>query len=126
MIENKKYKILIVEDDESLNNMYKIIFDKEWFEVEEVKNWQEALDKLEIFKPDIVLLDLMMPIMDWFEVLRFIRKNGKFDFKVIMFTNLDRAIDHKTAQELWVDDFIVKANILPKEIVLKIRNMLEN
>lgn len=121
---DNKNKILIVEDDESLNNMYKIIFEKEWFEVEEVKNWQAALDLLKVFTPDIVLLDLMMPIMDWFEVLKNIRADSKNSFKVIMFTNLDRPVDHEIASQLWVDDFIVKANVLPREIVEKIRKML--
>ncbi len=118
-------KILIVEDDSNLSEMYKIKFQKEWFDVDVSENWFDALVKIQNFKPDVILLDIMMPDIDWFETLRVIREQTSLNTKIIMFSNLNRKEDIDKALELWADDYLIKANITPKEAVDRVNKILE-
>lgn len=118
------YKILIVEDDINLSEMYKIKFQKEWFEVQVSDNWFDALVTIQNFKPDVILLDIMMPDIDWFETLKVIREQTSFDTKIIMFSNLNRKDDIDKALNLWADDYLIKANVTPKEAVERVKDML--
>lgn len=124
MEEWKKYRLLIVEDDETLSAMYKLKFEKEWFDVNIAENGLEATTLINEFKPDVILLDIMMPDMDWFETLAVIRNQTSLDTKIVMFTNLDKQKDIDEAKQLWADDFIIKANVTPKETVQRVLNLL--
>lgn len=119
-----KYKLLIVEDDETLSEMYKIKFEKEWFEVMVANNWFDASIKIWWFKPNVILLDIMMPDMDWFETLKVFRQQTSLDTKIIMFSNLDKDDDIKEAMKLWADDYLIKANVTPKQAVEKVYSLL--
>lgn len=119
-----KYKLLIVEDDETLSEMYKIKFEKEWFEVLVANNWFDASIKIWWFKPNVILLDIMMPDMDWFETLKVFRQQTSLDTKIIMFSNLDKDDDIKEAMKLWADDYLIKANVTPKQAVEKVYSLL--
>lgn len=123
-MENTKIKILIVEDDESLYQMYKLKFEKEWYEVMVANNWLQASSKVADFKPDMILLDIMMPDMDWFETLSVMRQQSSLKTKIIMLSNLDKKQDLEKAMQLWADDYIIKANTTPREVVERVRELL--
>ncbi|EKE30337.1 MAG: DNA-binding response regulator [uncultured bacterium (gcode 4)] len=118
-------KILIVEDDKELATMYKIKFDKEWYIVKVADNWLTAITEVTEFEPNIILLDIMMPSMDWFETLRVIRELApSLDCKIIMFSNLNSKDDIEKCMLLWADAYLLKANTTPKDAVEKIEELL--
>lgn len=123
---NKKNKktIMIVEDSEDLVEMYRMKLEKVWFNVLVETNWFEALDKLANKTPELILLDIMMPGMDWFEVLEKIRNDLKITSKIIVFSNLDGIKNQQKAISLWADGFILKASITPSELIEKINKIL--
>lgn len=125
--DQKKYskKIMIVDDDRSMYEMYELKFKKEWFDVMVCINWLDALSKVSEFKPDLILLDVMMPQMDWFETLKAIKQlTTTIKSKIIMFSNINTKKDIEKGYELWADEYIVKANCTPREIVNIVNIML--
>ena len=118
-------KILIVEDDTDLSTMYKIKFEKEWFEVKVADNWLTAVTFVTEFKPNAILLDIMMPSMDWFETLRVIRDLApSLNTKIIMFSNLNSKDDIDKCMKLWADAYLLKASTTPKDAVEKVKSMI--
>ncbi|MDD2487059.1 MAG: response regulator [Candidatus Gracilibacteria bacterium] len=121
------YKILIVEDDKDLSTMYKIKFEKEGFEVLIADNGLDAVTLLTEFKPNVILLDIMMPSMDGFETLRVIRNLApSLSMKIIMFSNLDSKEDINKCMKLGADAYLLKANTTPKDAVLKALELIES
>ena len=119
-------KIMIVDDDKNMYEMYELKFQKEWFIVMVCVNWLDALTKVTDFKPDVILLDVMMPQMDGFETLRAIKElTTTIKSKIIMFSNINTKKDIEKWYELWADEYIVKANCTPKEIVNIVNLVLE-
>lgn len=118
-MEEKKYKILIVDDDQFLLNMYSSKFGKNGFDATTVTSGQEALSKLkEGFTPDILLLDVTLPGMDGVELLQKIREERLAQKSVvIMLTNSDKEQDMARAKALDVDGYILKAATLPSEVI---------
>lgn len=126
MQENYQKKIMIVDDDKDMYDMYSLKFQKEWYEVLVAKNGLDALTKVVEFKPDIILLDVMMPQMDGFETLKAIKElTTTINSKIIMFSNINTKRDIEKWYELWADEYIVKANCTPREIVEVVNNMLQ-
>lgn len=123
---NTKIKILIIEDDLVLNDMYSKKFINEGFEVKQAKDWLEWLTILEKFTPDAILLDIMMPSMDWFETLKAIKNQTSSQSKIFMFTNIIDKDKIKEAMEYWADDYIIKAETTPSEIAKKIKKSISN
>lgn len=123
----KTYKILIVEDDLNTQEMYKIKFEKEWFDVMTSNNWLDSLTKLTDFKPDVILLDIMMPSMDWFETLSAIKElTTTINSKVIICSNLNDKKNILKWFEIWADDYVVKANVTPWDLYLRAMKLLWN
>ena len=120
-----KAKILIVEDDESLYQMYKLKFEKEWYDVLVATNGLQASSKVSEFKPDMILLDIMMPDMDGFETLTVMKQQSSLKTKIIMLSNLDKKEDIDKAMLLGADDYIIKANTTPRQVVEKVSSMLD-
>jgi DNA-binding response OmpR family regulator len=110
-------KIAIIEDDMAISQMYRIKFEAEGFEVETAENGKLGLELAEKMKPDIMLLDLMMPEMSGDEMLTELRKTdwGK-DIKVIILTNMGEQEAPATLKELDVRRFIVKAEMTPRQV----------
>lgn len=71
-------KVLIIEDDKVLSEMYALKLRKEWFDVKESINWLEGLTCIWDYNPDVILLDIMMPTMNWFETLEAIKTSNIF------------------------------------------------
>jgi len=118
-------KILIIEDDKVLSEMYSIKLRKSWFEVVEAADWLEWLTKISEFDPDVVLLDLMMPVMNWFDTLRSIRHQTSSHCKILVFTNVvDKEKLDETMQN-WADDYIIKADTNPSDMVERIKKEIK-
>jgi len=118
-------KILFVEDDDALANVYIVRLQAEGFDVKRVTNGEDALDMVISFHPDLVLLDVMMPRISGFEVLDIIRNTPKtVNVKVIMLTALSQEADKKRAQDLGVDDYLVKSQVVIADVIDRIKSHL--
>src|SRR3989338_3259462 len=106
----KNIKILIAEDDEDIREMYAITFMKKGFTVYTANDGRAALEKFKNKKPDIILLDIMMPNMDGYQVLKEVRKDMAKYTPVIMLTNLDVSHFERHAQFDDVDDYLIKSH----------------
>jgi len=116
-------KILIVEDEEILLTMYKDKFVIEGFEVVTAQNGEEGLHKAHHHKPDIILLDLMMPVMDGKAMLRKLREVPVFkNLPVIVLTNAGDIENIKETQHFEnAAEFLIKSNVGIEEIVMKVK-----
>jgi len=126
MQENKKIKVVIIEDDSYILDMYKIKFESSNFEVISAGDGMEGLKILEKKKPDIILLDIIMPKMDGFSVLKTIKNNPAIaKIPVVLLTNLGQREDIEKGFKLGATSYIIKAHFTPSEIVRKIRDILK-
>ena len=118
-------KIAIIEDDTAISQMYRIKFEGEGYEVETAENGKIGLQLLEHMKPDIVLLDLMMPEMNGDEMLKKLRATdwGR-DIKVIILTNMGEAEAPKDIRDYKVEAFILKANMTPRQVAELVKQKL--
>lgn len=122
---DKKIKLLIIEDDLFLLNMYASKFELEGFEViiaeDGEKGWKTAIKDV----PDVILLDIMMPKMNGFEVLEKLKSDDKVSkIPVILLTNLSQRDEIERAMNLGAADFLIKAHFRPSEVVEKIKKLL--
>lgn len=118
-------RILLVEDDNSLASVYTTRLQAEGFDVRRVPNGEEALAAAIEYKPDLVLLDVMMPKVSGFDVLDILRNTPETaSTKVIMLTALSQDTDRQRAQELGVDDYLVKSQVVIADVVDKIKQHL--
>lgn len=119
-------KILLAEDDIQLVDMYNRKFELEGFDVRVAEDGEMALNALQDFKPDVILLDIMMPKVTGLEVLEELKKSSEYDdVLIIMLTNL---ADEKTAEkiyELGATDYFVKAEMTPLEVANKVKELLK-
>lgn len=118
-------RILLVEDDDALANVYLMRLQAEGFEVRRVANGEDALASAISFKPDLVLLDVMMPKVSGFDVLDIIRNTPETaNLKVIMLTALSQESDKQRAESLGVDDYMVKSQVVITDVIDRIRHHL--
>jgi DNA-binding response OmpR family regulator len=118
-------KIAIVEDDQAISQMYRFKFEAEGFDVQTAENGKLGLELIENMKPDIVLLDLMMPEMTGDEVLENLRASdwGK-DIKVIILTNMGEQEIPEQVKELGVSAVILKADMTPRQVADLVKKQL--
>ncbi len=118
-------KVAIIEDDQAISQMYRIKFESENYQVETAENGKLGLALAEQFKPDIILLDLMMPEMTGDEMLQALRKTdwGK-DMRVIILTNMGEQEAPPILRELGVKKFIVKAEMTPRQVAEMVKTEL--
>ena len=120
-----KKKILLVEDDEALAAVYRSRLELEDFEVHEVNNGEQALQAAQDFKPDLILLDAMMPKISGFDVLDILRNTpDTANVRVIMLTALSQPKDKERAESLGVDDYLVKSQVVIGDVVDRVRHHL--
>ncbi|MGV8048960.1 MAG: response regulator transcription factor [Anaerolineaceae bacterium] len=117
----KKNRILVVDDEKGLVKVIRLNLEQDGFEVVEANNGAQAMDKLRATLPDLVLLDVMMPDMDGFEVLGMIREVG--NTPVIMLTAKGEENDKVRGLELGADDYVTKP-FSPRELTSRIRAVL--
>lgn len=117
-----KKKILLVEDDVALATVYRSRLELENFEIHEVNNGEGALQAAKDFKPDLILLDAMMPKIGGFDVLDILRNTPETtNVRVIMLTALSQPKDKERAELLGVDDYLVKSQVLIGDVVARVK-----
>ncbi len=115
-------KILLVEDDTALAGVYRSRLELEGFEVKEVNNGEEALSAAIDHKPDLILLDAMMPKISGFDVLDILRNTPETtNIRVIMLTALSQPKDKERAESLGVDDYLVKSQVVIGDVVERVK-----
>ncbi len=116
-------KILMVDDDAFFRKFYAAKLVAEGYEVDAAANGKEALEYLARQKPDLLLLDLIMPQMDGFEVLKELTKNPavKPEFPIIVFSTLSQPQDMERARQLGASDFVNKVSLNFSMLIEKIR-----
>jgi len=123
---DKKIKVLIIEDDSYILDMYKIKFEASNFEVIAASDGMAGLKILEKKRPDVILLDVIMPKMDGFSVLKAIKDKSKLKkIPVILLTNLGQRENIEKGFELGAASYIIKAHFTPSEVVKKINDVLK-
>lgn len=122
----KKYKVVLVEDEKMLADMYATKFSMEGFETTKANDGAAGLELAKKVRPDIILLDVIMPKLDGFAVLKLLKEDEKVkNVPVILLTNLGQDEDIKKGKQLGAADYFVKANHTPAEVVKKIREVLK-
>lgn len=117
-----KKKILLVEDDEGLASVYMVRLQAEGFDVRRVPNGEDALASALEYKPDLILLDVMMPKVSGFDVLDILRNTPEtINVRVIMLTALSQEADLERAKSLGVDDYLVKSQVVIADVIERIK-----
>lgn len=118
-------KIAIIEDDQAIAQMYRFKFEAEGFSVETAENGKLGLEMIQATKPDVILLDLMMPEMNGDEMLEKLRATtwGK-DLKVIILTNMGEQEIPEKVKELGVSAVILKADMTPRQVADLVKKQL--
>jgi DNA-binding response OmpR family regulator len=125
MSKGKKIKIALVEDDPFLSSMYSTKFEMEGFLVVAASDGLSGVALVTKELPDLVLLDILMPKMDGFDVLREIKKNESTkNIPVILLSNLNQTDQVLKGMELGATDYLIKAHFMPSEVVDKIKMVL--
>lgn len=120
-----RQRILIVDDDSMIQDIYLRKFTESGFEATAVGDGAAALKAIQEEQPDLVLLDLVMPQMDGFEVLRELGvMNLAKKPKVVLLTNLGQKEEIEKGLELGANDYIIKAHLTPSEVVERVRTLL--
>lgn len=120
------HKILIIEDDDFLRSLATTKMKKAGFNVEIAADGQAGLDKITSFEPELILLDLMLPIVDGFQILAAMKEKGQLGkSKIIVFSNLGSEDDILKTKEYGITDYIVKSSFTLDELVLKVQTTLK-
>jgi DNA-binding response OmpR family regulator len=115
-------RILLVEDDAALANVYLTRLQAEGFDVRSVNNGEDALAAALDYKPDLILLDVMMPKVSGFDVLDIFRNTTETaNLKVVMLTALSQDADRQRAESLGVDEYLVKSQVAIADVIGRIK-----
>lgn len=119
-------KILLIEDDPFLLSMYSTKFEIEKFKVVSANDGEKGLKAAKVEDPDIILLDIMMPKMNGFEVLEGLKADEKTkNIPVILLTNLNQKDEIERGLALGANDYLIKAHFMPSEVVDKIKEIIK-
>lgn len=120
-----KTLVLLVEDDVFLSGIYQKKFEMEGFKVTTADNGEKALVEAKKKKPDIILLDILLPKLDGFAVLERLKADSETKpIPVILLTNLGQKDDVEKGLEAGAADYLIKAHFKPSEVVDKVRKVL--
>ena len=118
-------KILLVEDDTALAAVYRSRLELEGFGIREVHNGEDALSVTVAFRPDLIVLDAMMPKISGFDVLDILRNTPETtNVRVIMLTALSQQKDRERAEALGVDEYLVKSQVVIGDVVARVKHHL--
>jgi DNA-binding response OmpR family regulator len=123
MVKVAKKKIIIAEDEKPMAHAMQLKLQREGFTVDLAGNGEEALAKVKKDAYDLLILDLVMPKMNGFDVLAALAKEAK-RLKIIVASNLSQEQDSKKAKELGADDYFVKSNTPLVDLVARVRQIL--
>lgn len=119
--------ILVVEDDKDLNAAYKIILESEGHTVASAFNGKEALEKIKTFQPQLILLDLLMPIMGGLEFLQHYKLSDEHpDVRVLIFTNMENSPEVNEAYKLGAHRCIIKSWTAPQHLARVVNEAFED
>lgn len=119
-------RILVVEDDPFLSSLACERLRKEGYTVTAVFDGQQGLQALEKEIPDLIILDIVMPVMDGFEVLKKMKADERYKaIPVVIFSNLGQEHEVEEGKKLGADDFLVKAKFTLREVIEKIEALLK-
>lgn len=122
---DKKKTVLLIEDDEFLAELYATKLNLEGFDVIAAADGKKGLKLALEKRPDVVLLDIILPKMDGFEVLKNLRADAVAKtIPVILLTNLSQKDEVKRGLELGAADYLIKAHFMPSEVVKKIKTLV--
>ena len=122
----KKKEILIIEDDTTISNMYHTSLTNDGYVVTLAEDGEKGLELAKKDKPDVILLDIIMPRMDGFAVLEHLKGDAETkDIPVLMLTNLGQGDDKERGKKLGASDYIVKADLTPLQVSEKIKKYLK-
>lgn len=115
-------RVLVAEDDRAYANIYRVKLTNEGYEVDIAINGLDAIAKAQSTKPDLILLDLIMPEKDGFDVLEILKSSAQLkNIPVIIFSNLGQEEDLDRAKKMGAVDYLIKANISIHEMVDKVK-----
>ena len=118
-------KILVVDDDLDILVVMEILLTMKGFSVEVTAKWESTFEKVSAFKPDLILLDAMMPQVNGFDVLDILRNTPETtNIKIIMLTALSQDSDRQKAEQLGADDYLVKSQVVIADVIEKIKHHL--
>jgi DNA-binding response OmpR family regulator len=118
--------IMIIEDDDFLRSLAVTKLQSSGFDVESASNGQDGLAKLQSSSADLLILDLMLPVMNGFDVLRTLRNDPQYkNLPVIVFSNMGEEKDIKICLDLGITDYMIKSNFTLDELVEKINMVLK-
>lgn len=121
----ERKKILLVEDDTFILEMYATKLLNFGYDVLTATDGEEALKIIKDKHPDFILLDLVLPSMDGFDILKVIKKDAKTkSIPVVLLTNLGERKDVETGLKLGANDYLIKAHFTPSEVIEKIQNLI--
>ena len=119
-------KILLIEDDPFLSEIYVIKFEEAGFQISLAQDGSLGLGKIKEEMPDLVLLDIVMPNIDGFELLRIMKNDASIkNIPVVILSNLGEQEDIKRGLELGAEFYIVKAHYTPTEVVARVKAIIE-
>jgi len=119
-------KVLLVEDDQMIVDMYKLRLEEDGFTVIITDKGSEALEIAGKEKPDIILLDIILPEIDGFAILRSLKaESSTKDIPVLLLTNLSQETDQQKGIQLGAAGYFVKAQHTPADIMNEIKNILK-
>jgi DNA-binding response OmpR family regulator len=128
-MENSKKKVMIIEDDYFVLDIYHTKLTQAGFEVVDAKDGQDGLDKLKAEEnlPDLILLDIVMPRLNGLEVLGEVKKDERLkSIPIILLTNLSQKAEIDKGMELGAVDYLIKSHFTPSEVLEKINSIIGN
>ncbi len=118
-------KVLIIEDEEVMINLLERKLSQEGYKVETARDGEEGLGKMKKEKPDLVLLDIIMPRKGGFEVMEEMQKDKELrDIPVIVISNSGQPVELDKAKELGAQDWLIKTEFDPQEVIEKVKNQI--
>jgi DNA-binding response OmpR family regulator len=118
-------KVLLIEDDTFLVEIYKKKFEENGFSFESASDGDEGLRKLKDNKPDVLLLDIVLPNFDGWEIIRKVKKDEQFkDLKTVILSNLGQKGEVEKGIELGASKYLIKAHYTPTEVVEEVKKIM--
>lgn len=120
-----KPKILIIDDDQIISEMYRVKFGQSGFDADVFNTGKKALEKIREYEPDVVLLDIVMYPVDGFAVLEEVNSGQlKKKPKVVVLSNVGQKEEIEKGKILGAADYIVKSNMTPSEVVSRVKEII--
>ncbi|MFA6422704.1 MAG: response regulator [Candidatus Buchananbacteria bacterium] len=123
-MDEKKLKVLLVEDDQMILDMYRLRFEEEGYDILVTEKGSEAIELAGKEKPDIILLDVILPEIDGFSVLQTLKADmSTKDIPILLLTNLGQESDKEKGMTLGASDYFIKSRHTPTDVLKKIQEI---